>query len=52
MKWRDVNGVSLRYELSDAGAQTVVLVHELGGSLDSWDETLPAFQTPPPSGWT
>jgi 3-oxoadipate enol-lactonase len=44
MKWRDVNGVSLRYELSDASAQTVVLVHELGGSLDSWDETLPAFQ--------
>ena len=46
MKWIDVNGVSLRYELSGAGAdaQTVVLVHELGGCLDSWDETLPAFQ--------
>ncbi len=43
MKWMDVNGVSLRYELSGAGSQTVVLVHELGGSLDSWDETLPAF---------
>jgi 3-oxoadipate enol-lactonase len=44
MKWIDVNGVSLRYELSGAGPQTVVLVHELGGCLDSWDETLPAFQ--------
>jgi 3-oxoadipate enol-lactonase len=44
MKWLDVNGVSLRCELSGAGAQTVVLVHELGGCLDSWDETLPAFQ--------
>ena len=46
MKWIDVNGVSLRYELSGAGAgaQTVVLVHELGGCLESWDETLPAFQ--------
>jgi 3-oxoadipate enol-lactonase len=44
MKWLDVNGVSLRYELSGAGVQTVVLVHELGGCLDSWDETLPAFQ--------
>lgn len=43
MKWMDVNGVSLRYELSGAGTQTVVLVHELGGCLDSWDETLPAF---------
>jgi 3-oxoadipate enol-lactonase len=44
MKWLDVNGVSLRCELAGAGAQTVVLVHELGGCLDSWDETLPAFQ--------
>ena len=45
MKWLEVNGVSLRYELSGrAAAQTVVLVHELGGCLDSWDETLPAFQ--------
>jgi len=48
MNWLDVNGVSLRYELAGAmnatAAQTVVLVHELGGCLDSWDETLPAFQ--------
>ncbi len=45
MKWMDVNGVSLRYELSgNAGAPTVLLVHELGGCLDSWDETLSAFQ--------
>ena len=46
MNWLDVNGVSLRYELSGAShaAQTVLLVHELGGCLDSWDETLPAFQ--------
>ena len=46
MKWIDVNGVSLRYELGGAAAasQVVVLVHELGGCLDSWDETLPAFQ--------
>jgi 3-oxoadipate enol-lactonase len=44
MKWLDVNGVSLRYELAGAGTQTVVLVHELGGCLDSWNETLPAFQ--------
>ena len=44
MKWMDVNGVSLRYELAGQGAQTVLLVHELGGTLDSWDETLPTFQ--------
>ena len=47
MKWIDINGVSLRYELSGlaAPAPTVLLVHELGGSLDSWEETLPAFQS-------
>ncbi len=46
MHWLDVNGVSLRYELSGSSSatQTVVLVHELGGCLDSWDEALPAFQ--------
>ena len=46
MNWLEVNGVSLRYELSgvSASAQIVVLIHELGGCLDSWDETLPAFQ--------
>jgi 3-oxoadipate enol-lactonase len=46
MKWRDINGVGLRYELAGADvAQTVVLVHELGGCLESFDETLPAFQS-------
>ena len=44
MNWIEVNGVGLRYELAGSGAQTVLLVHELGGSLDSWDATLPAFQ--------
>ena len=41
--WIEVNGVSLRYELAGAGPATLVLVHELGGCLDSWEETLPAF---------
>jgi pimeloyl-ACP methyl ester carboxylesterase len=44
MEWIEVNGVSLRYELSGSGAVPVVFVHELGGSLESWDETLPVFQ--------
>lgn len=46
MKWLDVNGVSLRYELSNSNplVPLVLLVHELGGCLESWDETLPAFQ--------
>jgi 3-oxoadipate enol-lactonase len=47
MKWLEVNGVSLRYDLSGAeqNSQVVVLIHELGGCLDSWDETLAAFQS-------
>lgn len=44
MKWIEVNGVGLRYELAGSDVQTVLLVHELGGSLESWDATLPAFQ--------
>lgn len=45
MDWTEINGVSLRYELAGHGTETVVFVHELGGSLESWDETLPAFQS-------
>ena len=44
MNWIEANGVGLRYELAGNHAETVVLVHELGGSLESWDATLPAFQ--------
>jgi 3-oxoadipate enol-lactonase len=44
MDWIEVNGVSLRYELAGQGRETVVFVHELGGAIESWDDTLPAFQ--------
>ena len=37
MNWIEVNGTSLRYELSGKGATTLVLIHEMGGTLDSWD---------------
>jgi 3-oxoadipate enol-lactonase len=43
MDWIDVNGAALRYELSGAGDKTLVLVHEMGGTLDSWDQVLPAL---------
>lgn len=42
MNWIEVNGTSLRYELSGSGKTTLVLVHEMGGTLDSWDQVLPA----------
>jgi len=33
----DVNGVSLNFELAGAHGHSVVLLHELGGTLHSWD---------------
>ena len=43
MNWMDVNGTALRYELSGCGETTLVLAHEMGGALDSWDQVLPAL---------
>ncbi|MCB1739880.1 MAG: alpha/beta fold hydrolase [Gammaproteobacteria bacterium] len=43
MDWIECNGASLRYELSGHGDRTLVLVHELGGALESYDEVLPAL---------
>jgi 3-oxoadipate enol-lactonase len=35
--FKDANGVSLHYELAGARGPSVVLLHELGGTLNSWD---------------
>jgi 3-oxoadipate enol-lactonase len=43
MNWIEVNGTSLRYEMSGAGDTTLVLVHEMGGTLESWDQCVPAL---------
>src|SRR6185437_10212344 len=45
MNWIEVNGTSLRHELSGNGPTTLVLVHEMGGTLDSWDQPLPALNS-------
>ena len=44
MDWIEVNGAALRYEQSGSGERTLVLVHEMGGTLESWDQVLPALQ--------
>lgn len=31
------NGVSLRYDLRPSTGRTIVLIHEMGGSLESWE---------------
>lgn len=41
MDWIELNGAGLRYELSGAGDDTLVLVHEMGGTLESWELVLP-----------
>lgn len=41
MHFADANGGSLRYELSGEGPCLLVLLHEMGGCLESWDEVLP-----------
>jgi 3-oxoadipate enol-lactonase len=37
----DANGVSLHYALAGARGHSVVLLHELGGTLQSWDALAP-----------
>ncbi len=37
MQWIEVNQVALRYQYLPAQAPTLILLHEMGGSLESWD---------------
>lgn len=39
--WIDSNGVCLRYADEGTGQKTAVLLHEMGGTLDSWDKIVP-----------
>jgi pimeloyl-ACP methyl ester carboxylesterase len=39
--WAEVNNVTLRYRLCGSGPRTLVLVHEMGGAIESWDLVLP-----------
>jgi 3-oxoadipate enol-lactonase len=41
MNFIEVNGAGLRYELSGGGERAVVLIHEMGGTLESWDGAAP-----------
>jgi 3-oxoadipate enol-lactonase len=46
MEWIEIGGVGFRYELAGAGDETLVLVHEMGGTLESWDFVLPLLAGP------
>jgi 3-oxoadipate enol-lactonase len=41
MNFIELNGTALRYELSGSGERAVVLIHEMGGTLESWDGAAP-----------
>lgn len=42
-QWLEANKVSLRYQMTGSG-KTLVLMHEMQMSMESWDAVLPALQ--------
>jgi 3-oxoadipate enol-lactonase len=42
MSFIEVNGVSLRYDVQGSG-KPLVLIHEMGGTIESWDLVVPAL---------
>jgi 3-oxoadipate enol-lactonase len=40
--WMEANGISIHFELA-GGGPSLVLLHEMGGTLDSWDGIFPAL---------
>ncbi len=42
MNFIEVNGVSLRYDVQGSG-KPLVLIHEMGGTIESWDLVVPAL---------
>ena len=43
MNFIEANGVSLRYALAGDAAKTLVLIHEMGGTMESWELVVPAL---------
>ncbi len=43
MEFAEINGAGLRYALDGKGERTLVLVHEMGGSLESWEDAARRF---------
>jgi 3-oxoadipate enol-lactonase len=41
MNFIEVNGAGLRYEVAGSGERAVALIHEMGGTLESWDGAVP-----------
>ena len=43
MPWTSANGISIHYEVEGRRGPVVVLLHEMGGTLDSWDAVAPGL---------
>jgi 3-oxoadipate enol-lactonase len=45
VNFAEVKGTALRYDLFGSGAATLVLIHEMGGTIESWDLVVPMLST-------
>jgi 3-oxoadipate enol-lactonase len=43
LAWMTANGISVHYELAGQRGPVVLLLHELGGTLESWDAVAPGL---------
>ncbi|WP_309085757.1 alpha/beta hydrolase [Chelativorans sp.] len=43
MDYIEVNGTSLRYHLHGTSGPILVMIHEMGGLIENWDEVMPRF---------
>ncbi len=44
MDWVEINGAGLRYDLRRGRGTPLLLIHEMGGTLESWDLVLPLIE--------
>lgn len=44
VSWIDLGETSLRYEVAGHGPRVLVLLHEMGGALESWDHVVPKLE--------
>lgn len=40
-RWAEANGIQLRYDFTEGPRAPIVLIHEMGGTLESWDDVVP-----------
>ncbi len=45
MQWADLGAASIRYEYRPGPGPLLVLIHELGGSLENWDHVIQALES-------